>query len=97
MNGTNVRYRHGYAVVRVDTFQVEEMPIEEFDWHSLVTVKKVVWDQGTAEQEVKRLNSLNDDKGCIYFWQITRLEALERRGAEVDAESQEATASIRSE
>ena len=70
----NSKYDHVFAVVRVDMFHGLEVPAE-----SLVVVKKVVWTQEVAEAEVARLNHLNQDKGCVYFWQITRLE---RKGTE---------------
>ena len=39
-----------------------------------VTVKEILWDLETADAEVRRLNSLNADKGCRYVWQATRLK-----------------------
>jgi hypothetical protein len=38
-----------------------------------VTVKKIVASVETAKKEVDRLNELNGDKGCHYYWQHTRL------------------------
>jgi hypothetical protein len=38
-----------------------------------VTVKEVLLSQERAEVEVERLNKLNSEKGCRYFWQYTRL------------------------
>ncbi len=38
------------------------------------TVKEVVWTLKEAEDEVKRLNKLNGDKGCVYNWQYTRVK-----------------------
>ena len=59
-----------YAVVRVDkpfpSFVYEDMPI----W---ITVKEVTWDEEFARSEVDRLNELNADKECYYYWTITRL------------------------
>ena len=37
------------------------------------TVKEIVSTEAIAEAEVKRLNDLNADKDCRYFWQTTRL------------------------
>ena len=39
----------------------------------IVTVKEVLLSQERAEAEVERLNKLNSEKGCRYFWQYTRL------------------------
>ena len=58
---------HVYAIVRYDRFQ--EPSEQSF------TVKEVVRTQAMAEAEVDRLNDLNADKNCTYFWQVTRLFA----------------------
>jgi hypothetical protein len=39
----------------------------------IFTVKEVLLSQERAEAEVERLNKLNSEKGCRYFWQYTRL------------------------
>jgi hypothetical protein len=65
----NPRYDHAYAIVRVDTFQGPDVA-----WENKITVKSIVSNAAAARAEVERLNQLNKDKGCIYFWQITRLE-----------------------
>jgi hypothetical protein len=36
------------------------------------TVKEIVTTREAAEAEVERLNKLNAEKGCRYFWQQTR-------------------------
>jgi hypothetical protein len=55
---------HAYAVVQFDrSMQSPEISI---------TVKEIVSTQSIAEAEVKRLNELNADKDCTYFWQTTR-------------------------
>ena len=59
-------YEHVYAIVRVDE------PFEDIQLH--ITVKEIVWSKDKAEQEVERLNQTNSDKGCSYFWQLTRLD-----------------------
>ena len=38
----------------------------------IVTVKEIVPTRQAAEAEVERLNNLNAEKGCRYFWQQTR-------------------------
>jgi hypothetical protein len=48
---------HAYAIVRLDRF------IESRE-HSIVRT------QAIAEAEVNRLNELNADKDCKYFWQL---------------------------
>lgn len=57
--------QHVYAVIRFDRFS----ELSELSF----TVKEVVTTQEIAEAEVKRLNELNADKDCTYFWQTTRL------------------------
>lgn len=56
---------HVYAIVRFD----RDMP----SWENSFTVKEIVRTQDIAESEVKRLNEVNADKNCLYFWQTTRL------------------------
>lgn len=57
-----------YAVVQYD-FGVGEP-------EHRVTVKEILWSRELAETEVERLNHLNAQKGCRYFWQATRLYPL---------------------
>jgi hypothetical protein len=59
---------HVYAIIRFDRFQ-------DFSEHSF-TVKEIVRSREIAELEVKRLNEMNADKDCTYFWQTTRLFPL---------------------
>ena len=56
---------HVYAIVRFDRAMQS--------WENSFTVKEIVRTQDIAESEVKRLNELNADKDCLYFWQTTRL------------------------
>ncbi|KNY25482.1 hypothetical protein [Pseudobacteroides cellulosolvens] len=56
---------HVYAIIRIDKF------ID--DYKNAVTVKEVVLSLEDAEKEVERLNRINSDKDCLYFWQTTRL------------------------
>ena len=56
---------HVYAIVRLDSFKESS--------ENSVTVKEIVSTQAMAEAEVERLNELNADKHCKYFWQVTRL------------------------
>ena len=67
-----------FAVVRVDPgYDQRDLATSEsgpgimfgeFD----VTVKEVVATAEEAVREVARLNELNSDKGCRYFWTGTR-------------------------
>jgi hypothetical protein len=65
----NAKYDHVYAILRVDMANPPEAPAEE-----AIYVIKVVRSQETAENEVRRLNKLNEAKNYLYFWQVTRLE-----------------------
>lgn len=81
----NPKYDHVYAIIRLDTIPRPDAPLEQHQ----VVVKKLVRCRETAEQEVERLNRLNADKGCVYFWQLTRLEKAQEEqqpaGAEMPA------------
>ncbi len=65
----NQKYQHMYAIIRYETDADMNAAID-----LRITVKKVVVDPHYAEQEVKRLNELNKDKGSYYFCQVTRFE-----------------------
>jgi len=65
----NKKYGHLYAIIRHDAGS--HAPIDQ-----QVTVKKVVSDPLYAAREVERLNELNSEKGCYYFYQITRFEEI---------------------
>lgn len=58
----------GFAIVRVDLFHGEEVT-----WENRITVKRIVWSEAIADAEVARLNELNGEKGCVYFWQSVRV------------------------
>lgn len=62
------KHRHLYAIIRVDAFHDDQIPI-----HQKIAVKEIVTTELAAETEVERLNALNKEKGCYYFWQTTRL------------------------
>jgi hypothetical protein len=57
--------QHVYAIIRFDRFS----ELSELSF----TVKEVVATREIAESEVKRLNEVNAEKDCTYFWQVTRL------------------------
>ena len=61
-------HKQVYAVLRYDDFQNSATPIE-----NRISVVRVVHDEATAKAEAQRLNDLNSEKGCRYFWQATRL------------------------
>jgi hypothetical protein len=54
-----------FAVIRVDS--ASDSPENQ------ITVKEIVRSRELAEAEVSRLTRLNASKGCLYFWQTTRL------------------------
>jgi hypothetical protein len=66
---SNPRFRHAYAIIRIDEFLESSTPEER-----RITVKKIVFDADEADREVERLNRLQEGKGVRYFSQITRLE-----------------------
>jgi hypothetical protein len=63
------RSEHVFAIVRVDDFQKPEVSVDK-----RIAITKIVFDQESAEQEVKRLNDLSAGKRVHYFSQVTRLE-----------------------
>jgi hypothetical protein len=77
------KFDHVFAIIRLETDPAGEAGIDA----SVVTVTKVVLSMEAAEQEVERLNKINAGKGCLYFWQITRLETADRAGPEVQRRS----------
>lgn len=77
----NSTYDHAFAIVRVDLFHDLAA-----DPETAITVKKVVLSEQFAEEEVSRLNTLNRDKQCMYFWQVTRLERAVQNGLATEAE-----------
>ena len=52
-----------YAVIRIDEYS---------SIRDSITVKEILPTMEQAEKEVERLNRLDGDKGCYYFWQATR-------------------------
>jgi hypothetical protein len=61
-------HKQVYALLRYDEFPESGTSIE-----NRISVVRVVPDEATANAEVQRLNMLNRQKGCRYFWQATRL------------------------
>jgi hypothetical protein len=64
---------HVYAIIRFDFYDDRDIPLCELVPEDRITVKKLVWTTEEAQAEVDRLNRINADKGCVYFWQTTRL------------------------
>ncbi len=62
----------GYAIIRLD---LDPAYSEE----DRFAVKRVVWSEDEAAAEIARLNEVNADKNCRYFWQYTRVD---RRGSQ---------------
>jgi hypothetical protein len=58
-----------FAIIREDK--------DVLDVQQKVTVVKVVVDQDVADSEVQRLNEVNKDKACEYWWQATRIDVQE--------------------
>jgi hypothetical protein len=55
-----------YAILRADSGKTR---IED-----AVTVVKILTDQESVAVETHRLNEINREKGCKYWWQATRIE-----------------------
>lgn len=60
--------QHVFAVVRVDTTAANSA-----EWTNRITVKEILETEEEALAEVDRLNLLNADRGCLYFFQKTRV------------------------
>jgi hypothetical protein len=64
-----------FAVVRIDLYfptEAGDQVAGNGEMGSRVTVKEVLPSIEEAQREARRLNELNGDKGCTYFWQSTR-------------------------
>ncbi len=61
------KYRHVYAVVRID------LPVSLDQPNSSFSVLKVFDSQEAAEHETKRLNTINAGKRCSYHTHLTRM------------------------
>lgn len=83
----SLRSDHVFAIVRYDAFDGLDVPVE-----NRVTVKKIVLSAQEAEAEVARLNSVNQGKGCHYFFQVTRIDrgALDQVALPANQESTQA-------
>jgi hypothetical protein len=61
------KFIHVYPIVRVDN------PFDQNYPTNTVAVVKVLMSQTDAESEMSRLNQLNANKGCVYFYCKSRL------------------------
>jgi hypothetical protein len=59
-------FEPGFAIIRID--------LDVRNDEDRITVKSVVRTLEVAISEVERLNRVNADKSCLYFWQYTRVE-----------------------
>ena len=59
--------RHVYPIVRIDK------PFDEAYPTNTLSVVKVLTSEAAAEIEVSRLNTINANKSCVYFYNISRL------------------------
>lgn len=66
------KLEHVFAIVRVET----EGP---YSWENRIYVTKIVRNESTAQSEVERLNKLKLRTGSLYFWQVTRMEPLDKK------------------
>jgi len=67
MDQPHSKFKHVYAIVRIDT------PLDHAYPENSVAVVKVLMSKPDADAEVSRLNQLNRDKGCVYISCTTRL------------------------
>ena len=61
------KFRHVYAIVRIDT------PFDEKYPSNTLAIVKVLTSKSVAEAEVSRLNQVNADKSCLYVACTSRL------------------------
>ena len=68
-NRPSSKYDQVYTIIRLDkSADTDLLPNQ-----NLITVKKVVRSEEVAQREVERLNRVNADKACEYYYQISRL------------------------
>ena len=57
-----------FAIVRIDDFLSSTTELR-----NRIKVKRILWNQHEAEEEVKRLQA-EAGEGCTYFWQTTKVD-----------------------
>lgn len=70
MERQHSRYRHVYAVVRID------FPVDADQPENSVSVVKVFASKEAAERDTARLNAVNADKCCAYHTYVTRMPLI---------------------
>ena len=60
-----------FVVIRLD--ELDTAPSLDELQHA-VTTPRAFFSKEEAELEVQRLNALNEDKACRYFWRVVRIE-----------------------
>jgi hypothetical protein len=63
------KYRHVFAVIRLDDFHSSDAALEDRFY-----VKKVMLTEEAAQEEAARLNAVNSDKDCRYVVHIAQLD-----------------------
>lgn len=66
-------WKYVYVIYRIDHFLMRE-DREALD--DVFKVKSVISHNNVSEEEIRveveRLNSLNSDKGCRYYWNVSK-------------------------
>lgn len=70
-----------FAVLRLDRAFDRDLRRVFDEPRNYITVKEVLPTLEEAEQEVRRLNALAADKGCIYFAELARYFPEGRQGS----------------
>lgn len=65
------QFEPAFSVVRVTMDRLPTATTETVD--AIIKVVRVVWSIDEAETEVERLNSLNEERCCLYFVQHTKV------------------------
>ncbi|MDQ6526881.1 hypothetical protein RB608_24895 [Nocardioides sp. LHD-245] len=67
-----MKKRHVYPIVRYDEYLSEH----DVDISMLISVVKVLDDEGSVEQEAQRLNALRPDNGSRYWATLSRMAVV---------------------
>jgi hypothetical protein len=66
----NARFKHLYAIVRID------IPVDPDHPEDSISVVNVFPSRESAEVETARLNRINAEKHCTYSMHITRMPVI---------------------